>query len=363
MWGYNKHMSDSEELEKLEPAEKLSMPDKAMGVDAYEAKKTEEAAEAEESAKDKNTIENLDSLERLDEVITKIQPELEERRKKLLNMFTGGTVFLVSTITSVLLFKLDMPVDDIYFPVTIFSLLGTLLLFQIINGWYRVSTKKEFLTALAEGTGMEWNKKGMFSVQEIEKHCVLPPSDRHDVVDGFSGTYKNIPLSFQEITLTDLVQDHNDRKKTREFVNFWGLAVRIKLRRPLSSHTVVMPRNALQTYFRTRFSKFQRIKLVSNKFEKKYDVMGTDQVEGRVILDPAFIERFMEAGEHLNSRWIEASFMDDEAIFVIERKRPLCDVGQVWSKVSEERLKNSIKDIETVLGLIDILKLNPQVGI
>lgn len=355
-------MTDSDKQEKSSAAERLSMPDKARGVDAYEAKKAEDAAGAERQDEGQD-IRNLDSLERLDTAIQEIQPELEARRKKFWHAFTAGLIGTVIGITTFLLFRMGMPADEIYFAVTVFSLLGGMLLFYILNGLYRYSTKKIFLSRLADAAGLTWNKKGLFPVGDLEKHRIIPPYDQHEVIDGFAGVYKDIPITFQEITLTDLEPDPNNRRNTRKYTVFSGLAVRIKLRRPLEAHTVVMPNNALQTFFRTKFSDFQRIKLVSNRFEKKYNVMGTDQVEGRVILDPAFIERYMEAGEHLKSRWIEASFKDDEVVFIIERKRPLFDIGFLWTSVTTEHLNKTIRDIKTVLRLIDILKLNPQVGI
>lgn len=354
-------MNDSDKPEKPAAAERLAMPEKARGVDAYEAQKAEEKAETERQEKE-DTIRNLD-LERLDTAIAEIQPELEARRQKFWHAFTAGLIGTVISITVFLLFRLEMPADEIYFAVTVFSLLGALLLFYVLNALYRYSTKKIFLSRLAEAAGLTWNKKGLFPVSDLEKHRIIPPYDQHEVIDGFAGVYRDIPISFQEITLTDLEPDPNNRHRTREYMVFGGLAVRIKLRRPLEAHTVVMPNNALQTFFRTKFSDFQRIKLVSNRFEKKYNVMGTDQVEGRVVLDPAFIERYLEAGDHLKSRWIEASFKDDEVVFIIERKRPLFDIGFLWTTVSTEHLNKTIRDIKTVLRLIDILKLNPQVGI
>lgn len=355
-------MDDPENFDKPPAAEKLPSPGKAEGVDSYEAQQAEKAA-AEEQAENGPAIRNLDSLERIDEAIEEIQPELEARRQKFLIAFTGGLTMIVIAITYGLLFKLDMPADEIHFAVTAFSLLAGMLFFYTLNSLYRYTSKKIFLSRLADAAGLTWDKNGLFPVREIEKHRILPLHDQELVVDGFAGIYKDIPLSFQEITLTDLEPDPNNSHRPREYTGFRGLAVRIKLRRPLEAHTVVMPNNALQTFFRTKFSDFQRIKLVSNRFEKKYNVMGTDQIEGRVILDPAFIERFMEAGDHLQSRWIEASFKDDEVVFIIERKQPLFDIGFLWTKISTGHLQKKIHDIKTVLRLIDILKLNPQIGI
>ena len=363
MSGYNDHMSDSNEIERPEleqpqPAEKLPGLEKAKGVDAYE-----DARKAEKTENEKAPLpENLDSMERIDEAITHIQPELEERRQKFMHFFMIGLLGLVSAVTLGFA-QFDGPLRNSTLSIIIISLVGSILLFHGINMFYRISSKKKFLTALSEFTGLIWDKKGVFPISDIEPHCVLPLFDKGSTKDGFEGRYKNIPLSFQEVILADIEPDPNNSRNTREYVAFWGLVVRIKLRRPLSAHTVVMPDNALHTFFRTRFSHFKKINIVSNKFEKKYDVMGTDQVEGRVILDPAFIERFMKTGDMLKSHWIEASFKGEEVVFVIRRTRPLFDIGHIWTKLDEERLHKTTKEINSVLRIIDVLKLNPQVGI
>lgn len=305
-----------------------------------------------------------DSIEQIQDAITDVQPELEGRRKKFLRYFLIGTITVVTAVTFGFIQLSDNAnIRDSQIPIIIFSFVGSILVFHGLNIYYRVTTKKRFLTAIAEFTGLTWNKNGVFPVRELEEHRVLPIYDRHRVIDGFEGSYKDIPLAFQEIILTDLEPDPNNRDRKREYMNFWGLAVRIKLRRPVGSHTVVIPRNALQTFFRTTFSDFQRIKLVSNKFEKKYNVMGTDQVEGRVILDPAFIERFMETGTVLKSKWMEVSFKGDEVVFIIQRFRHLFEIGQLWTALDEEYLQKSSQDINTVLRIIDVLKLNPQIGV
>jgi hypothetical protein len=362
-------MSDNEELEKQTPAEKLSSDEletqapaeklapleKAEGVDAYEAKKKEE----ELQEKLEEII--LDSVDPIGEAVVKISPELQQRRRNVLRFFFTSLFALLGSL--IYIFTQITNTSTPHIPVSILFFIGSFVLFHIFNLYYRSKAKNDFLTHLAEYTGLSWNKKGIFPVNDLMEHCVLPLHDKNSCVDGFEGIYKEIPLSFQEILLIDVEPHPTEKNQTREYVSFWGIAVRIKLRKPLQSHTVVMPDNALQTFFRTKFSQFQRINIVSNKFEAKYDVMGTDQVEGRYVLDPAFIERFIETGDMLQSKWIEASFKGEEVVFVIKRNKPFINIGQLWTNPTEAFLERSTSEICAVLNIIDVLKLNPKVGL
>lgn len=303
-----------------------------------------------------------DSITQIKKAIEKTQPALEGRRKKLVRYFVIAIVITVIMITA-LFIHIAGSLQNAQILIVILSFVSSTLIFYILNMYYRASTTKLFLRGLEEKTDLTWNKKGVFPLAELQSHRIVPPHSSHEITNGFQGFYKNIPLSFQEVRLTDNRPDPNDKKKQVEFDVFWGFIVRIKLRKPLYAHTIIIPNSKFQTFFRTAFSDLKKINLVSTTFERKYDVLGTDQVEGRVILDPAFIERFMATGDMLKSKWIEASFKDNEVVFLIQRGRPLFDIGHIWTTLSNDYLQKTLKDVNAVLRIIDVLKLNPQVGI
>jgi hypothetical protein len=91
--------------------------------------------------------------------------------------------------------------------------------------------------------------------------------------------------------------------------------------------------------------------------------MSSDQVEARVILNPAFIERFMAAGTALKSKWMEVSFKVDEIILLIQRRRPMFEIGSLFRPISEKYLRKTVQEIEVVINIIDVLKLNPQIDL
>ena len=305
-------------------------------------------------------------IEKLYAAIETIQPGLEKRRRKFLLVFLGAVVLIVSGIT-VLAFMVTGSTQNTLPFVILASLLLTYITLIILNGMYRKSTKKKLFEDLSHGTGLDFLPEGVFPVSDLDVHKIIPPHDKEEIEDGFKGVYHGIPVSFQEMVFSDLERDPtpgpNNRKRYRELPVFQGLAVRITLPRGLDGHTVVASRSVFETYLRARFSAFQRVKLVSNKFEKLFDVLGTDQVEARVVLTPSFMEKFMETGKILRSRWMQASFRDHEIVLLYERRSPSFEIGILLLPLTAPRLKKTVQEIETIMQILDLLRKNPQFGL
>lgn len=233
---------------------------------------------------------------------------------------------------------------------------------QLVNWLYRRSGKRLFVDGMAQTAGLRYDPAGIFPVSAAVRHRILPVYDRDTVEDGFEGAYGGVPVAFQEVRLSGLEQVPGHTSRKREHTAFWGMLIRVKLQRPVEGHTVVIPRTALQTVLRTAFSQFEQVRAPS-KFEKKYHIMSTDQIEARVIMDPAFMERFLEAAEIMKARWMEVSFLGDEIMFAVQRFRPLFEVGHIWQPVTAEYMRKLADHIDAVDRMIDALRLNRQVGL
>lgn len=302
------------------------------------------------------------AINTLHEELRILSPRLEKRRSIFQKWLIAGVIAL-SIIATIYLFpdrhSLPYPVATIVFV----ALIPSSILYLILNHFYRKGGKNILVKRLEEVTGLTYNPAGVFPIDISAKHKILPSHDQSTMEDGFEGEYNGTPIALQEIKLDDLEQDPNHRDRRREMTVFWGLLVRIKLKRFLEAHTVIVPRNAVQTFFRTQFSTFQKVKLVSSKFEKMYDVMGTDQVEARVILNPSFMEHVMDIKRLLKARWIDASFYQDEILFAIQRFKPLFEFAPLWKPVNTPELQKFADELESVMKLVDVLKKNRQINI
>lgn len=296
-----------------------------------------------------------------------LAPEMELLRRKYRRWLMTGVALIVALVTVYILatgnFSASRTLSVIFN-----ALIPSFLLYHGLNHFYRKEGKARFMNALMKATGLAWNPNGVFTARSAAAHKILPPFREEYTGDGFQGEYDGVHIMLQETRLDDPDPERslpkgNRKEQRRDAQVFNGVLIRLSVRKPFEGHTVIMPDNALLTWFRTKFSQFQPVNLVSNKFEKKYDVMGTDQVEARVILNPAFMERFMEAGEVLRARWMEVSFLGNEILFAVARTGALFEWVPLWQPVTENVLKKGAAELESVFKVIDVLRLNPQVGI
>lgn len=288
--------------------------------------------------------------------------ELEERRQRYLQILCMAVPMGFAVICALA----ALMVGGGEFPwamVLIITAVAGLIAFQVLNGLYRRQTKNAFLTQIAAAVGLTYHKNGLFPVDDFNQHKILPHADRIEIEDGFSGTINGVDIAFQEATLTDITPAQNRNEQDRETIVFWGLLLKIRIGKVLNGHTVVLPRNALQVFFRTAFSKFEKVNLVSPSFDHRFNVMSTDQVEARYVLDPAFIERFIEAGDLLGSKWIEASFTDQEIAFAIQRNKPMFEIGWLVRSLTGTTLEATADELRAIIQLVDALKINPYTGL
>ena len=294
--------------------------------------------------------------------VRSLQPALEKRRRRFMRGLVLGAVGIVLAVSALVLHNRDS-LDQPALAVIFAALVPSVILYQVLGHLYRAGNKKRLMEGLAAGAGLAFNAAGVFSLDgAAQKHLIIPFFDRGHAEDGFGGTYRDMPFAVQEISLSQVRHDPRHRGRRREMAVFTGLLIRLTLPRRLEAHTVVIPQNVMRAYFADRFSDFQRVRLVSPKFEKQFDALGTDQVEARVILNPAFMERFVEAGEILGAKWMDVSFCGNEILFVVRRGRPLFESGPLWQAVTAENLGKCIAELESVFRLIDVLKLNRQMS-
>jgi hypothetical protein len=296
------------------------------------------------------------------EALAALRPALKARRRKYHRILVTGAAVIVLAVTGYVLSRpaghYDMPLAA----VVAAALLPSVVFYHILSHLYRKKGKAEAVAALAAGIGFAYLENGVFDLDAVMRHKIIPPFNARTVEDGFEGNYEGVGVALQEVSLADIVRDPQFKGRHRQIPVFQGVIVRLHLRKPFEGHTVIMPNNALLTWFRTKFSAFHKINLVAPQFERLYDVMGTDQVEARVVMNPAFIERFLEAGPILKARYMEVSFFGNEVLLAIARDKPLFEFDPLWQRVTNERLFRMGGEIAVVLALIDVLRLNRQIA-
>jgi hypothetical protein len=185
----------------------------------------------------------------------------------------------------------------------------------------------------------------------LAQYRVMADFDTVEAEDELVGTYRGLPLRITEAKLTR-------RSGKQKQTPFDGLLIELVLPRPLTGTTVV---RADQGAFgnlaaRLRSSALERVRLEDPRFERKYEVYGSDQIEARALLTPAFMERFtaLASGAGFSP---PAALVQGNRLTAALPKRLMGDLFEpppYWKPAGgAEALQSLSRDIEAVLKMAD----------
>lgn len=154
---------------------------------------------------------------------------------------------------------------------------------------YRRLYKDRVLPLLAAQFGaLSYRQAIVPDLAVLRDERIFEDFDRVVAEDEVFGTYRGLAVSIIELSLT---KGSGDRRQ----MIFNGLLTQIDLPRRLSGTTAVIADDGLFGNLRDRLGARgrERVRIEDPRFEKAYEVYGTDQIAARALLTPAFMERFL----------------------------------------------------------------------
>lgn len=151
----------------------------------------------------------------------------------------------------------------------------------------------EVLPALAAALGeFTYTSDPAFDLERLKSSRLVKDFDSSSIRHQLSGRRTGLPVT---VTQVELTRGSGDSQTVR----FDGLMVAVDLPRALSGVTAVVEDGGALGNFADslRVANVERIRLEDPKFERVYEVYGTDQVDARALLNPAFMERLLALGE------------------------------------------------------------------
>jgi hypothetical protein len=186
-----------------------------------------------------------------------------------------------------------------------FFVLGLCVLFGGVFGYlwaardlrenYRSLYKKRVLPLLAARYGaITYRRATPPNMKPLREERIFPEYHRVIAEDELAGVIRGCALRIVEFKLTVRRGKHR-----REHTIFDGLAVEIRLARNLAGTTAVLADGGAFGNFRNWLAESgrQRVRLEDPRFERVYQVWGSDQVAARALLTPAFMERLLALGD------------------------------------------------------------------
>ena len=200
--------------------------------------------------------------------------------------------------------------------------------------------------------------------------------------DVIIGTYKGVNILINECRLV------NTYGKNPTTI-FAGLILKIPTNKEFKGKTFIGPR-----WYIKRLWKFEPVKLESVDLIKNYEVYSTDQIEARYLLTPSFIERMLSVVELFNKvrtkqsdaaniernndferqcegfcvgfigGYIYIFIPNEENLFDVSFDIPLFGADkQNFTLLNESKYYDIYNQLSAILGIIDYLKLDKNLGL
>ena len=219
---------------------------------------------------------------------------------------------------------------------------------------FRTDCKAEALTALSRAIGLDYQCEGFepFGVERLQRLDLLPSYERSHFEDRFAGRRDGVDFALYEARLE--VQ-RGSGKSRRWVVVFGGQVLRIGFPKRFLGTTVVN-RDSVHGW---RREGFERIGLESSQFERIFEVYGTDQVEARYLVHPAFMERLMALETALGGEKLRCAFDEGELMVLVEGG-DLFEIVNVFEPLPDrETTRKGVEGVSHVLKLIDAVLAPP----
>ncbi len=234
-------------------------------------------------------------------------------------------------------------------------------------GQVRERVKRELNQQIAEACDLD------YAVMPEEPHRfaqfrslgLLPSYNRRSFEDHFSGKILDCDFDLYEAKLE---QKRRSKNRTYYVTVFRGVLIRINFPRNVEGVTVITRDqgwfNGLSALGRSFGSnKLERIGLVDPKFEKAFEVYGSDQVLSRYMVTPTFMEQLLELENSLKGKKIRAAFdegLGQGELLVAVETGNLFEAGSMFKPLADQaRVKSVINEINLVTRIIATLVERP----
>ncbi len=210
----------------------------------------------------------------------------------------------------------------------------------------RSKVKLGIITAFCGPLGLRYHSSGeptRFDAYQAFK-LINKPDDSH-FEDHFEGVRNSCSFELCEARLT------KGSGKSREVI-FSGQLFRVAFPHRFLGETVVLRDSGW-------FNRFDcpphmaKVGLEDPHFEKIFEVFGTDQVEARAILTPAFMQRLVDLESAYGGSHMRYAFTDGDLLIAIEASDKFEIGGMFSTLVDRKRVEAIAHDIGAVFQLID----------
>lgn len=184
---------------------------------------------------------------------------------------------------------------------------------------------------------------------------LLPGYDRASTEDHVLGEVDGVPFELAEAFLEKKVR--RDKRDEYDLV-FRGLVARYAFPKRFAGRTVVRGDRGFLNAFGPAGAGGERVHLEDPRFEERFDVFSSDQVEARYLLTPAFMERLVRLADASDGP-MQAAFDGNDLLLVIDGRRGYFAQPSPWKDLRQsDHIRAFVEDIAFIREIAKTLKLD-----
>ena len=267
----------------------------------------------------------------------------EAHRKGVVVAAVVAGVAVVAGLVAVFGFSASLPVLLAAFG---FGTLGSIGAYAALTAKVRGDAKLTMMEGVTEFIGWSFEADvPQFDLAPYETHFLIPGDhDRRMFEDRIVGKAHGAAFESVEATLQRRERDSDGDE--RWVTVFRGQLMRLDFPTRTFGRTVVLRDRGL--FNRKRKADMKRIGLASPRFEKLFEAYGTDQVDARVILDPAFMQRMIDLEAAVSGKNIRFAFTDNDLLIAV-------DTQDQFKAGSMGRSLDNPEAVQTILDEVGVL--------
>lgn len=288
--------------------------------------------------------------------------ELEKERKKSKSE-TGGILALLGAVwcLAILFTQLTSMDSESSGQLLVFLIIVSIAFLVAFQPTYTTNYKTRIMPKIlnffgnfaysAEGNGN--------SLIPLKQYNIFPTYQNASVEDDIKGNYKNVEIEIKEVLLTS--KTHKSRR-----IDFDGLVISLGFPKAFKGQTIIQYNYMkLGLWLGSKlFGNLQRVRLEDPVFEEIFEVYSTDQIESRYLLTTAFLERILELNKVFEGG-LQLEFLNNKLLILLNTNgKNLFEPASLTQSAFEiEDIRKALFEIYNVLNIIDILKLNKNIGL
>ncbi|WP_298913898.1 DUF3137 domain-containing protein [uncultured Algimonas sp.] len=286
-----------------------------------------------------------------------VRPILKDRdavrqaavRKGLIGAVLSTAVLL--SVSSLIILYFDNPMFGIF--LVGLAMMSGFVVFGASTNSIRKETKGRIVSSVVEYIGWTFDADVInYDIRPFAELFLIPNRiDRSSFEDRLSGQAHGAQFHAVEAHFERRTRD--SKGKTRWSTIFRGQLMQIQFPTRTYGRTIVLREKGL--FQRKKRGDMKRIGLADPVFEKIFEAYGTDQVEGRVILDPAFMQRMVDLEAAVSGKNIRYGF-DADTLFIAVETRNQFEAGSMFSPLARpERTQAILDEVGAVFDIVDAM--------